>query len=295
MKLRHNKTVTYAIVRLEEVKQALGRPESVIALEMDVERYPEVLAAKVRSYLSWVSTAEERIRDLFADTDLVEGLHEDRFWRIGQLKEGWVFAPNIITDEIKHQRHRLTEAIETLRKLSDLGDRPGELLALDTNAFLQYRPYDEIPWRELLRAEHVRLILTMPTLDEIEAKKQGSNPRLKKRARKILPRIDKAFGGDSNEFVQVERGGKPVNGVTLEILHDPPGHRRTSTDMDEEFLDRCEFLHQATGRPVIVVTADTGMKVRARGRGEAAGLQVLTLPEEYRLKGDDENDETLDA
>ena len=70
-------------------------------------------------------------------------------------------------------------------------------------------------------------------------------------------------------------------GVTLEILRDLPGHHRASSDMDAEFLDRCEFLQLAAGRPVTVVTADTGMKNRARGRLD--GLKLLTIPDEYRL------------
>jgi hypothetical protein len=183
----------------------------------------------------------------------------------------------------------LSPAIETLNKWQKLGERDGELLALDTNTFLQYRPYDEIPWLELRGVEQARLILTMPTLDEIEAKKQGGNERLRKRARKILPRIDKAFGDDGLDVVQVKQNGKPADGVTLEIHRDPPGHRRASTDMDEEFLDRCEFLQQATGRTVVVVTADTGMKVRARGR--TTDLWIYTVPEKYRLKNDEEADE----
>jgi hypothetical protein len=57
--------------------------------------------------------------------------------------------------------------------------------------------------------------------------------------------------------------------------------------MDAEFLDRVEFLQQAAGRAVTVVTADTGMRIRARGRLD--GLKRLTLPEKYRLP--DEEDE----
>lgn len=77
-------------------------------------------------------------------------------------------------------------------------------------------------------------------------------------------------------------------GVTFEILRDLPGYRRSSPDMDAEFLDRVEFLQQAAGRPVTVVTGDTGMKIRARGRLD--GLKRLTLPENYRLTPDEEQD-----
>ena len=136
----------------------------------------------------------------------------------------------------------------------------------------------------------MRLILTMPVLDEIETKKHGPNKRLRKRARLLMPCIDKAFGEDGQDYFQAEKDGKPMTGVTLEILRDPPGHRRSRTDMDAEFLDRVAFLQQAVGRPVAVVTGDTGMKIRARGR--PGGLQRLTVPEDYRLTGEEEQDDT---
>ncbi len=130
----------------------------------------------------------------------------------------------------------------------------------------------------------------MPILDEIEAKKQGSNPRLKKRARRVLPRIDKAFGDDGYVFFDVEKDGMPMPGVTLEILRDPARHRRSTTDMDAEFLDRCEFLQAAAARPVTVVSGDTGMKIRVRERHGA--LKLLTLPDEYRLIETDQDDDS---
>lgn len=242
------------------------------------------MSARVNAYLAWAETAEKRFRELFAGTDLVDGLFGDRYWHIASLPIGAPYGTRIMNQEVEHQRARLDDAIESLKEWQKLGERPGDLLALDTNSFLQYQPYDQIPWAGL-RSGPVRLILTMPTLDEIEAKKRGDNVRLKKRARKIMPRIDKAFGDDGLLVVQVERDGKPMPGVTLEVLRDPSGYRSRSTDMDEEFLDRCVFLHQATSRPVVVVTADTGMKIRVRGRGE--GLELYTIPEAHRIQEPD--------
>jgi len=193
----------------------------------------------------------------------------------------------IINQEIDYQEARLDEAIGTLTAWQTLGDRPGDLPAPDANVFLQYRPYNEIPWTSLTGSDEVRLVLTMPVLDEIEAKKQGQNKRLRKRARVILPRIDKAFGEEDLDLFQVEKDGRPMAGVTLEILRDPSERRQNSADMDAEFLGRVEFLQQAAGRAVTVVTADTVMRIRARGRLD--GLKRLTLPEKYRLP--DEEDE----
>lgn len=290
MRLRSGVTAAQAAESLTESKQALQTPRNLRdeAVIDSRDEYPVARSAKINSYLSWAQTVESQARHLFADTDVFDGLFADRYWHIAGLVPGSPYGTRIINQEIDHQDARLSEVIETLKQWQQLGRRPGKLLALDTNTFLQCRLYNEIPWRDLVDVDSVRLILTMPVLDEIEAKKKGGNERLKKRARKILPRIDKAFGDDGHEFFHVEKDGKPMSGVTFEILRDPPGNRRVTSDMDAEFLDRCEFLQLAAGRPVTVVTADTGMKIRVRGR--LGGLALLTVPSSYMLEETDQPD-----
>jgi hypothetical protein len=61
-------------------------------------------------------------------------------------------VPSIVDlagQEIDHQDSRLAKNIETLKRWKQLGERSGELLALDTNTFLPCRPYNETPWTEL--------------------------------------------------------------------------------------------------------------------------------------------------
>jgi len=250
--------------------------------------YRKAMSRKINGYLDWTQDAKTRMRGLFTDTDLSDGIFAERYWHIAGLHVASAYGTRIINQEVDHQDARLASAIETLRQWQELGERPGALLTLDTNAFLQFRPYYELPWTVLAGTDRVRLVLTMPVLDEIEAKKQGPNPRLKKRARKILPRLDKAFGDDGRVFFDVDKDGTPMSGVSLEILRDPPEHRRSTTDMDAEFLDRSEFLQAAAARPVTVVSGDTGMKIRARGR--LSGLKLLTLPDDYRLIEKDQDD-----
>jgi len=288
--LRSGRTAAAAVRQLRDIRSRLQGPrvQSDDAITADRFREPRILmSAKVNSYLSWVELAERLLRNLFADADLAAGLFGDRYWHIAGLPVGSPHGTRIINQEIDYQEARLDEAIGTLTAWQTLGDRPGDLLAPDANVFLQYRPYNEIPWTSLTGSDEVRLVLTMPVLDEIEAKKQGQNKRLRKRARAILPRIDKAFGEEDLDLFQVERDGRPMAGVTLEILRDPSERRQNSADMDAEFLGRVEFLQQAAGRAVTVVTADTVMRIRARGRLD--GLKRLTLPEKYRLP--DEEDE----
>jgi PIN domain len=288
--LRSGVSAARAAEDLSGLQGALQTPRNLRDEPIPVPqgRYREAMSAKINAYLDWAQNVENRARQIFADTDLVDGLFANRYWHIAGLNVGSPYGTRIIHQELDHQDARFAKAIETLKEWQKLGARPGTLLALDTNTFLQCRPYNEIPWTELAGTATVRLVLTMPVLDEIEAKKQGSNTRLKKRARKILPRIDKAFGDEGHDFFQVERDGKPMRGVTLEILRDPPDRRRATTDMDAEFLDRCEFLQSAAGRPVTVVTADTGMKNRVRGR--LGDLNLRTVPDKYWLPDTEQDD-----
>jgi len=293
VRLRTGITAAHAAEKLGELKQALQTPRNLrdeAAILPGQPEYGAAVSLKINAYLDWAQTVESHARYMFADTDFADELFGDRYWHIAGLKAGSPYGVRIINQEIDRQDTRLTEAIETLKRWQQLGDRPGELLALDTNTFLQCRPYYEIPWTDLVGTDKVRLILAMPVLDEIEAKKQGPNPRLKKRARKILPRIDKAFGDDGHASFHVEKDGKQMPGVKLEILRDPVGHRRATSDMDAEFLDRCEFLQLAAGRPVTVVTADTSMKIRARGRLD--GLKLLTVPDKYQLTETEQENDT---
>jgi len=134
------------------------------------------MSRKINGYLDWTQDAKTRMRGLFTDTDLSDGIFAERYWHIAGLHVASAYGTRIINQEVDHQDARLASAIETLRQWQELGERPGALLTLDTNAFLQFRPYYELPWTVLAGTDRVRLVLTMPVLDEIEAKKQGTEP-----------------------------------------------------------------------------------------------------------------------
>ena len=174
--LRSGHSAAEAAEQLRSLLQQLQTPhnqrdEAIIA---DSYREPPVgMSAKINAYLNWAQTAETLLRNLFADTDLSEGLFGERYWHIASLPAGSAYGTRIINQEIDHQAARLEEAIKTLTAWQKLGERPGVLLALDTNTFLQFRLSNEIPWTGLTGSGTVRLILTMPVLDELEMKKHG--------------------------------------------------------------------------------------------------------------------------
>jgi PIN domain len=284
VKLRTGVTVETALQILTSLHWGLERPrftDDVPFLDGSKNRGA---SQKISAFLDWADEAEHHLAETFADNDLLDDVFSDRYWHIAGLPAESPYGDQIIVHEIDRLWARLDSSISTLKEWRKLGEPLGELLALDTNAFLQYRPFNEIPWTTLTSTEIVRLVLTMPILDEIESKKWGQNERLRKRARKILPLINEILGDAKFDAAPVTKDGTPRPGITFEILRDPPEHRRTSPDMDAEFLDRCEFLQQAAGRPTTVVTADMSMKIRARGRLD--GFKCLTVPEKFRLTED---------
>jgi hypothetical protein len=64
------------------------------------------------------------------------------------------------------------------------------------------------------------------------------------------------------------------------VLPDEAGHLRAVAN-DQEILDRCELLYQATGRSVTLITGDSGMRISAQARG----IDVVKLPETDLLQG----------
>jgi hypothetical protein len=65
------------------------------------------------------------------------------------------------------------------------------------------------------------------------------------------------------------------DGVTIEVpIDDEP--RQRMLDADEEILAECELL-RAVGKPVTLVTDDTGLSIRATARR----ITVVPMPETY--------------
>jgi hypothetical protein len=81
------------------------------------------------------------------------------------------------------------------------------------------------------------------------------------------------------DFSALGTGGLPAGEVTvtIEIVFDPPGHVRLRIS-DDEMISRIVAIEPLAGRPVTLVTYDTGQATR----GRAAGMQVRKLDKPER-------------
>jgi len=76
-----------------------------------------------------------------------------------------------------------------------------------------------------------------------------------------------------------------VGRTTLELLMDPPRHRRLENS-DEEIIRRASYLMGRPGGAVMLVTGDYTMQFMA----EADGVHVMFLPDELRVGKDSDDD-----
>ncbi|MEV4516183.1 PIN domain-containing protein [Dactylosporangium sp. NPDC049525] len=226
------------------------------------------------NYIQWVHEAERQFRSLFADDEMVTRLHSPRHWHIRAHghAEDLAVGPSAFYDEFEEQQRLLLEAADALSAFRVLAEREGEILVLDTNTLMHYQRFDQVKWREEFGVKAVRLLLPLVVLDEVDAKTYASSPQLARRAESVLRALDSLIEAATLGAASIRPG------VTLEVLTDPDGHRRT-TDKDDEILRRAEFVEQVVERRVTVVSADRGMRVRGIGRG----LRVRPLPEALRV------------
>ncbi|MEX2673422.1 MAG: PIN domain-containing protein [Phycisphaeraceae bacterium] len=137
-------------------------------------------------------------------------------------------------------------------------------LFLDTNILLHFQRIREIDWKTVAGARCVRLILCSPVLDELDKNKY--NPKTADRARRA-----------DAEITQIEKaGGKVRVDVTLEVAIDdeePTGN--VDSAIIQCILTRMKAC-EATR--VGLVSDDSQM----RRRGEAKGVEVITLDEKWQ-------------
>lgn len=139
---------------------------------------------------------------------------------------------------------------------------------------LQCQRLDNVNWRAELKGA-ARVMVPLRVIEEIDAKKYGDTKRLRSVARELLPWVDSLFPSGDPGPVRLR------DDATIElVLAERPRFR--PSDADEEVLDVAHDVLRYGGE-VKVLTADTGMRVRARSEG----LGVLFVPAGWRRPAGD--------
>jgi len=250
-----------------------------------------------RAYTDAVHDTYPALKQVFAAPDLGAGLHSTAYWNLlpiggGRAGLGVCLDPDVahnamraqraenqaLRNEIDTQVNALEQARAELEALRTLTARPGLPVVYDTNMLNHWHQPGDILWRDVLRpqgenASHIRLVVPLRVLDELDRQKYGQGDLAKKAATAIryLERV--LDNSQPGEPVQVRQD------TTLEVWIDTDDR---GSDADLSIL-RCaadlDNLHPDTGARVL--TDDFGMRLRA----QQLNLKVLRLPEAHRKKG----------
>jgi hypothetical protein len=148
---------------------------------------------------------------------------------------------------------------------------------LDTNTFLHYRSFDEIDWPKVLGCDEVGLLIAPVTLSELDRKKYEASGKIRDRARAVVTRL--------GAFVEKPLPATVRDGVDIRFLEVEPTGDVTVLGLDRQNQDDrllasvIDFRNQHPGDEVVIVTADIGLRVKARSRN----VEVVSLPDDCKL------------
>jgi hypothetical protein len=152
------------------------------------------------------------------------------------------------------------------------------VLFLDTQIFLHYQPIEQVDWPALTGSKELTIILAPIVLRELDKHKQ-THPigRLKKRAANTLARLDQwAEQGLRTSL----RAGVTLGFLPYEPQIDFVAHRLSRDWHDDQLLaSLIEFCQEHPEECVALVTADAGLKLKARSRG----IRLLVLADDQKL------------
>ena len=257
LRLKEGVTFEHAVAALRELSTEGRNAVSVPAVQ--------------EAYIDWVEKAEAQLAGLTHDRSVICMFQTERYWRIRDIHGHHVRPFQMVQAEINLHCAALDRMLDDLeQRHANVNAAPGQIVVLDTHVLLHYLPPDQIEWPDVVNAKEVRLVIPLRVIEELDEKKFSDSKLLRTRSRALLPQLEAV----------IAPGGKPGalrDHVTIEVpLADRT--RGRPADADTEVLETCREIEQLTTHQVVLVTADTGMRIRA----QAHGLQVCRPPDTYR-------------
>ncbi|MBU2662648.1 hypothetical protein KOI35_03935 [Actinoplanes bogorensis] len=240
-------------------------------------------------YLEWarfgVQALSARVRPLEASA-----MFQTRRWElllgVGTDHD---IARLLMTQELDDRAVVLKAAYEDLKAEFERWTTPARLLVFDTVVYMEHpQKLEELDFwgltGEINRGIH--LVVPIAVIDELDNLKNRGHEAKKWRAAYSLAVLDRVISGKKKNvagavYGHVLRAATRSTGdgpalergpVTIDLLLDPPDHVRLP-NTDDEIVDRAVNVQALAGKPVTLVSYDTGMIMRARN----AGLDVIKL------------------
>jgi hypothetical protein len=267
MRLKNPGGLRAAIDRLETLTRNLA--ESLDGSDVNLQSARE-------AWLKWWAGADMALRALFADDDLLIPLARTA----AEIRNLSFVAPayeapnlSLIIRERDVWGERLRDAVRELRQMEKFVMRPGRIAMLDTSAFHEFDRFWLADWARATEADppyaegplHLRLMVPLLVVEELDAQKRHPNGKVREAARDILRHLRELPRLSTDSFADVL---KLSERTTLEIMLDDPTHVRLPVN-DAEIIDRAVNLRSLfpTERRVILVSSDLSMEFRAEGAG----------------------------
>lgn len=223
------------------------------------------------AYLQWAENVESQLPYLTSDPRIATMLQTPRYGLIREIRDSNVQAAPWPLVRAEVEQH--VAVLGGLREDLEQGIRwaraaAGQLAVLDTNILLEHEAPSDVDWPAVVGQPDVRLVVPIRVVEELDSIKYDRRPERSRKARSAVRLLDAALTMPG-ELATLREG------VTIEVA---PRRAERPPDADREVLDTCHELHQLSGRPVTLITADTAMRLRANGEG----VQVVTMPDRYR-------------
>lgn len=249
-----------------------------------------------RAYLTWATEAARLLRFKVSADDIDRLILTKRYWAL------WSHTLNVATSDgaeleqlVRTEIDDVELALGVARQALDEQIKrwafPAEFVVADSSFYVEApKKLEDLVIADVLRfrGEPVHMLVPILVIDELDNLKRSSDRSVRWRAAHTLGQWSGLFTTSSmfarfrDQFRSSEEHGFPRGPVTMEVVFDPPGHRRLPI-ADDEIVARAVAIQGLAGRNVTFVTYDTGQVMRAR----AAGLRVVQ-PEERRDKKVDE-------
>ncbi|PWR07363.1 hypothetical protein DKT69_34940 [Micromonospora sicca] len=248
---------------------------------------PDALS-RALAYLDWCHEAQRQLRHQVrpAELDYLVPLKSyevvlSAAGSFGDQRVGARLIHGLVSTQLDERVSVLQAALDDLAEQVKRFERPGELLVLDTNVYMEHPEKIEawdLAGDLYLGFEDVRIIVPLVVVDELDKGKRQGAERGYRAGYSVayIDRITLEQGGviRAQDF-SVEEKARGM--VTVEVLLDPPGHVRLPSN-DDEIVDRAVAV---PGRPVRLVTYDTKMAMR----GRHVGLRVHRLEQPEQEEG----------
>lgn len=222
------------------------------------------------AYVKWSVDVELRLLQILDRRQISEIFSNPRHRDISLMPPGEHLLRQV-NAEVDAKRQEFTALARELSETRDAMNRaPGLPVLVDTNLFVHCLRFDQIKWISVV-GETARIIVPLRVIEELDAMKSDNKDRLRRASREALSWLESLFTSIGTGPVTL----REQDGTTIEILlADRPRYR--PIDPDEEVLDACHDIQLLAGR-VVLVTADTGMRLRAR----AEAINATMMPGEY--------------